>query len=222
MRGTLRRVTSAFATSPFVLAGCFFALVGILLLLSGLTALLRWRPLRFAIRTLLGLLLISLGILSGGIAAGIHGYRALTREDVAARVTVRPLGPQRFEATFDLPDRPAMTFELAGDQIYVDAHILKWTPMANVLGLHTAYELDRVAGRYDDIAQERSAERTIFRLGEERVVNLFGLRRRYTALAPLLDAEYGSGTFLPVKRVATFEIRISTTGLLIREIPRQG
>jgi hypothetical protein len=215
-------VPSAFATSPLVLTGCVFALLGLLFVLSGVTALLRWRPLRFTIRTLLGLLLMSLGVLSGGLALGTRGYHALTREDVAARVSVRPLGPQRFEATFEVPDRPAMTFELAGDQIYVDAHILKWTPMANLFGLHTAYELDRVAGRYDDIGQERSAERTVFPLGEERIVNLFGLRRRYTALAPLLDAEYGSGTFVPVKRVTAFEIRISTTGLLIREVPRSN
>jgi hypothetical protein len=79
-----------------------------------------------------------------------------------------------------------------------------------------------VAGRYDDIAQERSAERTIYPLGEEKAVNLFGLRRRYTALAPMLDAEYGSGTFVPVKRRAELEIRISTTGLLIREVSPPG
>ena len=207
---------------PLVIAACAFGLLGILLVLSGLAALLRLRPMRFALRTVFGLLLLSLGALAGGIGVGMRGYRALTREDVAARVAVRPLGAQRFEATFRVPDRPEMTFELAGDQIYVDAHILKWTPMANVLGLHTAYELDRVAGRYDDIAQERSAERTIFPLGEERPVDLFGLRRRFTALAPLLDAEYGSGTFVPVKRRATFEIRISTSGLLIREVTPQG
>ncbi len=215
-------MTSTFATSPFVLAALLFGLLGIILLFSGLMALLRLRPLRFAFRTVLGLLLLSLGALAGGIGIGMRGYRALTREDVAARVAVRPIGPQRFEATFHVPDRPEMTFELAGDQIYVDAHILKWTPMANVLGLHTAYELDRVAGRYDDIAQERAAQRTIFPLGEEKAVDLFGLRRRYTALAPLLDAEYGSGTFVPVKRRAAFEIRISTTGLLIREVRPQG
>ena len=207
---------------PFYLASLLFGLIGLVLILSGLTSLLRWRPLRFALRTLFGLLLVSLGAISGGIGIGMQGYRALTREDVAARVAVRPLGPQRFEATFRVPDRPPMTFQLSGDQIYVDAHILKWTPMANLLGLHTAYELDRVAGRYDDIAQERSAERTIFPLGEEKVVDLFGLRRRYTALAPLLDAEYGSGTFVPVRRRATLEIRISTTGLLIREVAPEG
>ena len=215
-------MTSALsATSPFVLAALLFGLVGTLLILSGLAALLRWRPLRFMLRTLMGLLLVSLGVIAGGIGLGMQGYRALTREDVAARVLVRPLGPQRFEATFRIPERPDMTFQLSGDQIYVDAHILKWTPMANVLGLHTAYELDRVAGRYDDIAQERSAERTIYPLSEDRAVDLFGLRRRYTALAPLLDAEYGSGTFVPVKRRADFEVRISTTGLLIREVPQR-
>ena len=206
----------------FVIAACAFGLLGILLILSGLSALLRLRPMRFAFRTVFGLLLLSLGALSGGVGLGMRGYRALTREDVAARVAVRPIGPQRFEATFRVPDRPDMIFELAGDQIYVDAHILKWTPIANVLGLHTAYELDRVAGRYDDIAQERSAERTIFPLNEDKPVDLFGLRRRFTQLAPLLDAEYGSGTFVPVKRKADFEVRISTTGLLIREVGPQG
>ena len=207
------------ATSPLVLAAVLFGLLGGVLILSGLAALLRWRPLRFLLRTLMGLLLLSLGVIAGGIGVGMQGYRALTREDLAARVQVRPLGPQRFEATFTIPDRPEMTFTLAGDQIYVDAHIIKWTPMANILGLHTSYELDRVAGRYDDLAQERSAERTIFQLEDRRMVDLFGLRRRYAALAPLLDAEYGSGTFVPVKRRADFEVRISTTGLLVREVP---
>lgn len=207
---------------PFYLASLLFGLVGLILILSGVLSLLRWRPLRFTMRTLLGLLFLSTGVIAGGIGIGMQGYRALTREEVAARVAVRPLGPQRFEAIFRIPDRAPMTFELAGDQIYVDAHILKWTPMANLLGLHTAYELDRVAGRYDDIAQERSAERTVFPLGEDRPVDLFGLRRRFTQLAPLLDAEYGSGTFVPVKRRANFEIRVSTTGLLIREASPQG
>jgi hypothetical protein len=87
-----------------------------------------------------------------------------------------------------------------------------------VLGLHTAYELDRVTGRYRDINQERSAERTVYSLVEEKPVDLFGLRRRYTFLAPLLDAEYGSGTFVPVTKPAEFEVRVSTTGLLIRDV----
>jgi hypothetical protein len=210
-------VTSPFETSPFVLAAALFGALGGILLIAGLAALRRARPLRFALRTLVGLLLLSIGALAGAIGIGMSGYRALTREEVAARIIVRPVGPRRFAATFLVPDRPDATYELAGDEIYVDAHILKWKPMANVLGLHTAYELDRVAGRFNDIARERSEDRTVYSLVQDKPVDLFGLRRRYAFLAPLLDAEYGSGTFVPVTRPAQFEVRVSTTGLLIRE-----
>ncbi len=210
-------MTSTLGTSLFVLVAALFVALGGSFIIAGLVALSRARPLRFGLRTLVGLLLLSLGGLAGAIGFGMRGYRALTREDVAAHIAVRPVGPQRFSATIRVPDRPEMTYELSGDAIYVDAHILKWKPIVNVLGLHTAYEVDRVAGRYNDIAQERSRDRTMYSLASDRPVDLFRLRRRYAFLAPLLDAEYGSGTFVPVTRPAEFEVRISTTGLLIRE-----
>jgi hypothetical protein len=201
----------------FSFTAVVFAVLGTVLVVVGIKALLRRRPVRFAVRALAGLLLVSLGALAGALALGIQGYRALTREHVAARLEVRPIGPQRFSATFRFPEGETATYELAGDEIYVDAHILKWKPVANVLGLHTAYELDRVAGRYRSIEQERSAPRTVQALGRQRLVDLFGLRQRHAFLEPLLDAEYGSATFVPVTRPAELELRVSTTGLLIRE-----
>jgi hypothetical protein len=166
---------------------------------------------------LAGLVLLSLGALAGAIAVGTHGYRALTREDVAARLMVQPAGPQRFEATVRFADGREAKFELAGDQVYVDAHIIKWKPIANALGLHTAYELDRIAGRYQAIEQERAALRTVHSLRRDRPVDLPGLRQRYAVLGTLFDAEYGSATFAPVTRTAIMEVRVSSTGLLIRE-----
>ncbi len=58
---------------------------------------------------------------------------------------------------------------------------IKRKPLANIFGLHTAYELDRVAGRYHAIEQERSAPRTVYRLKQERSVDLFELRRLESA-----------------------------------------
>ena len=191
--------------------------LGALLVLAGLVALFRLRVTGFVLRTLLGLLLISLGGLAGAVVVGTQGYRALTREDVAGRIVVQPSGPQRFTATLRYPDGREAAYDLAGDEVYVDAHIIKWKPIANFVGLHTAYELGRVAGRYRDIGQERSAPRTVYALGPERPVDLFELRRRYAFLAPLFDAEYGSASFVPVTGRAELELRVSTTGLLIRE-----
>ena len=204
--------------SPFGLAGLVFGIVGALLLLSGLGALIRLRPFRFVLRTMFGLLLLAVGALAATIAIGTHGYTALTREDIAATLLVQPTGPQRFSATVRYPDLREVKFELAGDEVYVDAQILKWKPIANVFGLHTAYELDRIAGRYRSIDHERSAARTVFPLGRDKPLDLFDLRRRYTLLAPLLDAEYGSASYVVVSRPAEIELRVSTTGLLMREV----
>jgi hypothetical protein len=202
-----------------LLAAIAIAVLGAILVLAGIAALFRGRPGRFALRMLAGLLLLSLGGIAGVIAEGMLGYLALIREDTAARIVVRPAGAARFSATFSFADGRQKVFEIAGDEIYVDAHILKWRPLMNMIGLHTAYELDRVAGRYHGIEQERSAVRTVYALGQDKPVDLFGMRRRHEFLAPFLDAEYGSATFVPVTRPAEFELRVSTTGLLIREIP---
>ena len=198
-------------------AAVLIGALGAVILASGVIALRRAKPLRFTLRALTGLLILAIGALVAALGVGLQGYRALTREEIAARIDVRPVGPQRFEATVRIPDRPETTYMIAGDQIYIDAHVLKWKPLANVLGLHTAYELSRIAGRYEDIDQERSAERTVHSLAPDRIIDLFALRKGHELLAPLVDAEYGSGTFVAVKRRTMLEVRVSTTGLLIRE-----
>jgi hypothetical protein len=107
-------------------------------------------------------------------------------------------------------------FELDGDELYVDAHILKWKSIANLFGLHTVYELDRVAGRYSQIEEETSKNRTVYSLSKEKMINIFDLRVEYELLSFLLDAEYGSATFINVRKSSKFKIMVSTTGLLIR------
>ena len=204
---------------PWMLGAAVLLSLGAILVLAGLIALFGLHPLRFITRTLLGLLLISLGLLEGAITLGIQGYRSLAREELAARIAVRPSGPQRFTATLRFPDGREATYPISGDEIYVDARILKWHALANLLGLSTAYELDRIGGRYRGIGQERTAPRTLYVLGQEKPVDLFALRRRHTFLAPFFDAEYGSAAFVPVSEPAELELRVSTTGLLIRPAP---
>jgi len=205
---------------PLFVAGVVFGLAGLIVVLLGFVRLFQRRPFGFLIRLLFGSTIALAGLLAVALVLGVHGYRALTQEVVAARITVTPRGDQRFDAHVRFAGGGEARYALAGDEIYVDAHILKWTPAANLLGLHTAYELDRIAGRYRKIEQERGALRTVYPLGAERRVDLFELRRRHAWLAPLFDAEYGSATFVPADRPAELEVRVSTSGLLIRETSR--
>jgi len=204
--------------TPLAIAALVFGALGALFLLGALIALVRVRVFGFAVQLIAAVALLALGSLFGAIAIGTQGYRALTREDLAARIVVQPTGAQRFSATVRFADGREASYEVAGDEIYVDAHILKWRPLANVLGLHTEYELARLAGRYRDIDAERRAQRTVYPLGAERPLDLFGMRQRHAFLAPLVDAQYGSATFVPVTERAELEVRVSPTGLLMRDV----
>jgi hypothetical protein len=141
-------------------------------------------------------LFLALSALGATLAASTQGYRALTGEEVALTVTTLPTGPRAFQALVEFPDGRDTTFIVQGDQVLVDAHILKWHYLANVLGLRTQYELDRLTGRYRDMESERQLDRTVHSL----------------------KSGYGSATYVEVDEPARFEVLVSTTGLLARRI----
>jgi len=191
--------------------------VALALVVAGTVALRRRKVLGSLSALLSGLLCFALAAAAAAVAVGVRGYRALTREEVAAHVRVVPVGQRQFRAVVRYPDGRIGQFAIDGDALYIDAHILKWRPLFNLLGLHTGYELDRIGGRYDAVEDERLLPHTVYDLSPDRLIDLFGFVRRHpTLLAPLVDAQYGSGTFIGVDRPARYEVLVSTTGLLIR------
>lgn len=200
------------------LTALVFFLFSLIFLLLALRALRQRRWMRFSGRIALVMCVFAFAAFFGALSIGIRGYQALTHEEVAAIVKTEPIAPQRFRARFQFPDGRQQEYSISGDELYVDARVLKWRPVANILGLHTAYELDRVGGRYRLLPDEQQAPRTIYGLHENRLIDAFDLRQRYSVLAPLLDAEYGSASFVSADQPQTLEVRVSTTGLLIRRV----
>ncbi len=170
-------------------------------------------------RTTVGALFASLAALAATLSVSTQGYRALTSEEVAMTITTVPTGPHAFQAYVEFPDGRDTTLAVQGDQVLVDARILKWKYWANLIGLHTQYELDRLAGRYVDIDDERTMERTVHSLRPDHPIDLYDLLQRYSLLRLLVDAEYGSATYVDVRKPARLQVSVSTTGLLVREIP---
>jgi len=205
-------------TTPLIVSALCLLLLGTIVAVRAARAARARHWVGGTVRGLVALVLIALAALAATVTVGLQGYRALTFEEVAATVHTEPVAPQRFRATITLPDRRLAMYELAGDAFYMDAHILKWHPWASLLGLHTVYELDRVAGRYNAVADERARPHTAYELARSKPVDLFLIARR-RLLGPLVDAEYGSATFVAATRPATFEVRVSTTGLLARPAP---
>lgn len=195
-----------------------FAAMGLLFLALAASAWKKGRWVGAIGRTGGGALFLALGALSATLGISTQGYRGLTQEEVALTVTTVPTGPQAFQAYLEFPDGRDTTLHVLGDQLLVDAHILKWHYLGNVIGYRTQYELDRLTGRYVDLEAERTSPRTVHSLKTEKRVDLFDLARRHVWLRLLVDTEYGSATYIEVRRPARFEVRVSTTGLLVREV----
>jgi hypothetical protein len=185
---------------------------------SAFVALVRARVLRVVVRSFIALVLFAAASVLALVSLGVQGMRALTHEQTAARIKLVPTAPQRYEATVSFADGRIERYSLAGDQIYIDGHIVKWTPLANMLGLQTSYRLDRISGRYRALEQENTAPRTVYALGTPAIVDLVALGRRLP-LADFFDAEYGSATYVPVEGPGELELKVSTTGLLLRPLP---
>lgn len=193
-------------------------IVGFAVGFSAFAALARARLFRFVFRALVSLVLLVVGAMLALFSLGIQGMQALTKEETAARIKVVPSGLQRYDATVTFADGRVETYDLAGDDIYIDGHIVKWTPLANRLGLHTSYRLDRIAGRYRTLEQENTARRTVYAIGTPALIDLVALGRRLP-LADFFDAEYGSASYVPVAQPGELELMVSTTGLLLRPAP---
>jgi hypothetical protein len=201
---------------PLVVIMIVFAVFGLLLVAAGAAAFRQRRWIGMSAALTLALLFVALAALAATFSVATYGYRALTREVVAAVVVTQPTGPERFTATFAFPDGRQASYELTGNALYVDAHIVKWHPLANVLGLHTAYQLDRVAGRYNRLEDEQRKPRLVFALSPAKPVEMVHLARSFPFLGRVVDAEYGSATFFPAQQPARLELRVSTSGLLFR------
>jgi hypothetical protein len=196
------------------------ALAGVLLgmpfLVAALRRLRRFRLLGATLHLLIGSLLILGLALVGLVAANLFSYARLAHEQEAARVTSRQLGERHFAVTLQTSNAPARHFELRGDEWQIDARVLKWRPMGNLLGLDTLYRLERLSGRYGDVAAERAAQRTVYDLAEAPGLDIWLLIRRYQRYLPLADALYGSAAFVPMAEGAEYTVMVLTSGLAVR------
>ncbi len=168
-----------------------------------------------------GVLLVVTALAASGmlllLITNLRTYSRLTYERPVATLEFEQRAPQRYVATLTrLPGLETETFELAGDEWQVDARVLKWTGFANVLGLDSRYRLERLAGRYRDIEQERTAPRSVYSLGKEPPIDLWELAKAHPSWFWFLDGLYGSATYLPMANGAQYEVTLTQSGLIAR------
>lgn len=195
------------------------AIFGLLLLILSCQRLFRGRFLAAGGSAFTGSLFLAVAALLFVVSLNLRTYAQLTLERPVAEIVFEQRGPQTFNATLtQMPDGEIQMFVLSGDEWQLDARVLKWKGWANLFGLDAQYRLERVSGRYRDITQERTAERTVYPLAENPGLDLWQLTLDKPARLPFVDAVYGNAAYMPMSDGARYEVTISQTGLIARPV----
>ena len=207
----------------------FLALVGGITLLAGLGAVFGGRPISGLLRTVGGGAVAAAGVIAGLVGMDVQTYQRLTFERPVATIRTEQIGPRHFSAELTeppsevYPDGRAGIYDLYGDEWRVEARVLKWEPWANVLGLDSQYQLDRLSGRYIETEDELNARRSVHSLRPPRDprlerwwIDAWRLGRRFPFLGEAVDTLYGSGAAMPMVDGGEYEVWITQTGLIAR------
>lgn len=119
---------------------------------------------------------------------------------------------QLWQVTLELQGEPPQQLLVHGDQWQLDARIMRFAGPLRWLGMAPGYRLERLSGRYSLLEQERSLPRTVIGLHQSRWFDLWELDRKYNL--PFVEAVYGNATFMPMYDGASYDVRLSSSGLL--------
>ena len=207
------------ALTPFLIVLYGFAVLCALIALGhGAGARRHWRArrrFRAGTRALWSLVFVLLALLGAVGGTALLGFRRLASEALVADIDTRQLGPQRFAIDIALPDGTRQAAELAGDEWQLDARVIKWDPRAVVLGAEPLYRLDRVSGRYRDARQEAEAPKSVVPLSTPTRVDLWQMKQAFPKWLPWVDADYGSGAYLPAVDGGHFKVTLAAGGGLV-------
>ena len=195
-----------------------FGLTAVLFLIAAARSLRRRRIVGGLLSGGASVILVLIAVGAALIAANLRTYRQLSAEQPAGELQFTRIGDHQFNGALTLPAGGRADFALRGDEWQLDAHVLKWRALANLFGFDTAFRLDRIAGRYTNIDDERTLPRTVYALNPPDRVDLWQLTHRYPEWIPWVDALYGSATFLPMADGALYEITVSQSGLVARPL----
>ena len=146
------------------------------------------------------------------------GYERLTDEQLVGVIEFSQSAPEEYTARLMIDGEIDRLLTVRGDEWQLDARVVTWKPPATILGLDPVYQLERLSGRYSSVDRERSEQRTVYALAEERPLDLWSMARKFPKFAPGVDAFYGTATYLPMADHAKFRVTMSRDALVARPI----
>ncbi|RYY75630.1 MAG: cation/multidrug efflux pump [Gammaproteobacteria bacterium] len=171
------------------------------------------------LKGMFGLCLLALGVGVGLVAYDVYTYKQINVGQPVATINFEGIEDQYFDALIVSADGKQQRFSLHGDQWQLDTRIIKWQGYFASLNIKPAFRLDRLSGRYYDIHKETTEKRSNFLIVKSLLgLDVWQLIHENQKYVQVLEANYGTARYLPMKSGALYEISLSNTGLNVRPL----
>ena len=197
--------------------GCL--IITALLLLAAFRILFNPRWLLGWLRGSSGLLLVAVaGVVALG-AMDYASYRQLAKETQIASISFAQINDKQFTATVVETGGGQSKYQIYGDLWQVDARIIKWSESMARMGLAPSYRLARLSGRYFALEDERTGTKSVFDINPSKYgIDVWRWIQNNPFLNGLVDAKFGSATFMPMADGALYAVILTTNGLMARPL----
>jgi len=167
-----------------------------------------------------GLLMISISVLMVLVGLDLFSYKQLQKDKPILTISFEKKDDQHFESTLlYIEQGNEQKHELYGDQWQIDARMIRWRGLFELFGAKPGYRLDRLNGRYYSLEDERRKPRSAHQLQESEFgLDFWSWAQENGRFMPLVDAIYGSATYLPMEHGAIYQISLSASGLTAKPL----
>lgn len=167
------------------------------------------------LRGTFGLLLAAAAIFIALAAWDLHAYKQVLETKPIGTLSFNKLEEQRYAVNLVDPAGNEQRYELYGDLWQLDVRLLRWTDALARFGLKPGYRLDRLSGRYLSLEDEQKQPRTVLDLsGDKPLFDVWAWLQRVNRYFSVIDAKYGSATYLPMVDGALYSVNIGSSGVL--------
>lgn len=192
--------------------------LGFLMILRGISRIRVRRRLFGSLYWSSGLGMASIGLLFLAAAMNLYTYHRLTAEVLVASVTIKQIAPNTYELALSEAGKQPASFKIIGDEWQLDARFLRWKSWATILGQDPMFRLERLSGRYSDIEQAKTGERSLYALNEQSGMDVWKLGRQYAEWLPFMDAYFGSSVYMPLAADGEYRVTATDSGLMVRAV----
>jgi len=201
--------------------------LGLILLFAGFAKMAGLKPFAGVARLAFGSGFLGLAGVIALAGLNIQTYKRLTYERPVASVTFTAVAgePDAYRADVVFSDGELLLQAdgsapiFRGNEWQMGAKVIKFRPMANILGYDSIYRLEHMrsldAAQFSSEAVTQGKVDGILIVETEPGINVGGLAARYGSQFGI-DAEYGSATYQPMGDGYEYEVSITQDALIAR------